>query len=166
MRAARAIASAVAGAAAPAAAASRAEVAADPLEWTFQPWRERPARAALAAAAALGLCLIVLGLGLAPLTALLLCIVNVAVLAPVFVPARCRIDAEGVAMRGAGGWTRRAWRDVRRARSGPRGLLVSPFSRAHWLDPWRGLFLPFPAGQAVTLERAVRARLAGDDVQT
>jgi len=159
VRAARAIASAapVAAAVAP---------ASEPLEWTYQPWRERPGRAALAATGALGLCLVVLGLGLAPLTALLLCVVSVSVLAPVFVPARCRIDAAGVAVRGPGGWRRRAWGNVGRARSGPHGLLVSPFSRRHWLDPWRGMFLPFPAAQAATLERAARVRLAEHDLQT
>lgn len=166
MRAARAIATVAGDAAAADAAASADAAAGDPLEWTFQPWRERPVRAALAAAAALGLCTIVLGLGLAPLTALLLCVVTVSALAPVFVPSRCRIDESGVAVRGPGGWTRRAWRDVRRARSGPRGLRVSPFSGRHRLDPWRGLFLPFPAAQADTLERAVRTRLAGHDLQT
>jgi hypothetical protein len=152
----------------PAASAPPGAVAARPapLEWAFQPWRERPTHAALAAAAALGLCALVLALGLPPLTALLLCVVNVGALAPVFVPARCRIDADGVGLRGPAGWTRRAWRDVRRARTGPAGLRVSPFTRRHWLDPWRGLFLPFPSAQAAGLERAVRARLADHDLPT
>jgi hypothetical protein len=154
-----------AAARAPAGQAPPADAAAA-LEWTYQPWRERPGRAALAAVAAFGFCVLILRLGLQPLTAALLCIVTVSVIAPTFVPARCRVDAAGVAVRGPAGWTRRAWADIRRARSGPHGLLVSPFSRRHWLDPYRSLFLPFPAAQSAALGRAGNARLAGHDLQT
>jgi hypothetical protein len=156
-----------AAARAPAGTAPPADAApAEPLEWTYQPWRERPGRAALAAVGAFGVCVLILRLGLAPFTAALLCIVTVSLIAPTFVPARCRVDAAGVAVRGPAGWTRRAWTDIRRARSGPHGLLVSPFSRRHWLDPYRSLFLPFPAAESAALGRALSARLAGHDLQT
>ncbi len=158
MRTARAISSAEAPSA-PGPLAGRAAV-----EWTWQPWRDRPGRAALAVVAAFGLCVLVLRLTLAPLTALLLSIVVVSALASSFLPARCRVDAEGVALRGGGGWSSRRWTDIRRARVGRRGLFVSPFSSRRWMDAWRALFLPFPADRADDLIRVVQRYLDDRDL--
>jgi len=141
-------------------------VAETPIEWTYQPWREHPGRAAAGAVGAFGLCVLALGLGLAPLTAGLLCLLIVSLLAPLFVPVRCRVDADGIGVSGPQGWTRRAWGDIRRARRGPRGLRVSPFSRRTWMDPYRSMFLPFPAARAESLGRALDARLADHELQT
>jgi len=149
-----------------AAAGPAGTVAESPLEWTYQPWREHPGRAAAGTVGALGLCVLALQLGLPALTAGLLCLVMVSLLAPLFVPVRCRLDAEGIAVAGPQGWTRRAWSDVRRAKRGPRGLRVSPFSRRSWMDPYRAMFLPFPADRADALGRAVDARLAEHELET
>ena len=80
-------------------------------------------------------------------------------LSPLIVPQRCRIDAGGVAVRGAFGWERRAWSEIRRARLGAGGVLVSPFARARRLDAFRSLYLPVPAAGRARLETAVRAHL-------
>lgn len=134
------------------------------LEWTFQPWRERPGRSAVAAVAAFGMCVIALQLGLPLFTAALLCIVIVSMLAPTLAPARCRVDDAGVALRGAGGWTRREWGAIRRARLTRAGLLVSPFAHARWMDPYRALFLPLPAAAPDALRAALRDRLERHDL--
>jgi hypothetical protein len=108
---------------------------------------------------ALGMCVLVLRMQLSVLFALGLCIVAVSALSPLLTPARCRVDAAGVGRRGALGWSLRAWDDIRRAAAQPAGLLVSPFIRPHWLDPYRSLFLPFPASRRESLTHETRRRL-------
>jgi hypothetical protein len=117
-----------------------------PLEWTVNPWRERPLAALAAALVALGLWLLVLRLlpgerAAATVLGLLL----LASLAPGMAPTRCRVDAEGAARQVLFTWERRRWTDVRRARLAARGLFVSPLARPGRLDRFRGLFLPLPA---------------------
>lgn len=129
------------------------------VDWGYQPWRERPGRSSAGAVAAFGMCVLTLQTGLPWFTAALLCIVFVSMLAPTFTPARCRVDAEGVALRGAGGWVRRDWNAIRKARLSRAGLFVSPLAHAAWLDAWRGLFLPFPASRSGDLAGAVRPHL-------
>jgi hypothetical protein len=136
------------------------------LEWTYQPWRESPGRAAVAAVAAFGLCVLILRLGMAPLTSVLLCVVTLSLVAPAFVPARCRIDATGVARRGPAGWTRRAWTDIRRARTHRRGLLVSPYTHPSWRDAHRAMMLPFPAARSEDLAAAIARHLQAHDLET
>jgi hypothetical protein len=116
----------------------------DVLEWSWNPWRDRPGRAIAAAGVALGTCALVTSLHLPPLMALVLCLAAVASFAAALVPVRCRLDAEGATRRN--GWVaeRRAWRDLERAERTAEGLLLSPFRRAHWLESYRALFLPIP----------------------
>jgi hypothetical protein len=140
-----------------------AESARPALDWGFQPWKERPGRSALAAVAAFGMCVLTLRAGLPGFTALLLCIVFVSMLAPSFAPARCRVDDDGVAVRGASGWVRREWASIRRARLTERGLLVSPMRHARWMDPYRAVFLPFPAARAAELAAALKTYLERHD---
>lgn len=130
-----------------------------PVEWRFDPWRERPRAAATGVGAALGMAALLAALGEHPILIGVLTLAAVAALAPAFIPARCRLDDDGAARRGPWGWERRAWAEIRRAILGPGALRVSPFSRSSWLDPYRGLVLPLPRADA-RLRAAVADRLA------
>jgi hypothetical protein len=140
-------------------AAAADTTGAAPVEWRFDPWRERPRAAALGVGASLGMAALVLAMGEHPLITAVLALVGAAALSPVFTPARCRLDDDGAARRGPWGWERRAWAEIRRALLGPGGLMVSPFARPSWLDPYRGLVLPLPRGDA-RVRAAVAAQLA------
>jgi len=116
------------------------------LEWSYNPWRDRPGRAAIALSAALACCLLATSLGLPGVPTLLLCVVCVATLAAGFVPVRCRLDESGVTRKS--GWVaeRRAWDQLRRAVRRSDGVWLSPYRSRHWLVAYRALFLPLPAG--------------------
>jgi len=129
------------------------------VEWRFNPWRERPRHASFAVAAALLMALLVVSMGEGPIVTLALSLIGVAALAPVFVPARCRLDDDGAARSAPWGWERRSWDVIRRAVLRPGALLVSPFSRPSWRDPYRALVLPMPRDDEA-LRAAVAARLA------
>ena len=131
-----------------------------PLEWSFNPWRERPARSAMAAALGLAMCATLASLGEPVLLTFALCLAALASLAPLLAPARCRVDDQGATRSGPFGRDRRAWRDVRRAVRRRAGLLLSPHPRPHWLDPWRALVLPFPGGESERLHSELEPRLA------
>lgn len=115
------------------------------IEWSYNPWRDRPARAAAAALAALLSCLLVTSLGLPGFVAVVLCIAAVSAMAAAFVPVWCRLDDSGVVRRS--GWfaERRPWTELRRAVRTSEGVLLSPFQSRHWLDAYRALFLPIPS---------------------
>lgn len=141
-------------------AAHAADPPATPVEWSFNPWHERPARAWVAALLALGLCLLVLAWRESVVLSIALCLAGVTTLSPALTPLSCRVDEDGVAKRGPFGWERRRWSELRRAALGSHGLSVSPYASRHWLDQTRGLFLPLPAGPAPGLESAIRPHLA------
>jgi hypothetical protein len=128
-----------------------------PLEWSYNPWRDRPGRAAVALVASLLCCALAVTLRLPTVPTLLLCVVSVATLAAGFLPVRCRVDEAGVIRRS--GWLaeRRAWDQLRRAVRRPDGVWLSPYRSRHWLDPYRALYLPFPDGASApsceTLDR-------------
>lgn len=128
-----------------------------PLEWSCNPWRERPLAAGLALLAGVGLWVLCWSLGESPLLALALGAAGLAALSPLLVPVACRVDGEGLARRGLWGWQRRRWSEIRRGARLRGGVLVSPYGRAHFLDAYRGLFLPLPgrgrAPLAASLER-------------
>jgi hypothetical protein len=119
----------------------RAEAA---LEWSFNPWRERPGRAALAATVALGLCAAVMSLGEATVLTIGLSLAAITSFSPLLSPARCRVDGTGAACGGPFGWERRAWGDIRRAVTRPAALVLSPYASPHWLEAYRALVLPLP----------------------
>ena len=143
---------------APAQQGARA-AAAPPLEWAFNPWRERPGAAALAAVLMLGVCLLVAGARESFVLTLALCLAGAGALAPALAPLRCRIDHAGVARRGPLGWERRAWAEIRRAALRGSGLFLSPYAERHWLDPYRGFFLPLPGSGRAALADAIRPYL-------
>lgn len=130
------------------------------LEWNYNPWRERPALAGTALAFALLCCAVLISLRESWVLTAGLATAAVASLAPLFTPARCRVGDEDLARQGPLGWARRRWRDVRRARLTPRGLLVSPYAEPHWLDAHRSLFLPLPHAATAPLTAELESRLA------
>lgn len=130
-----------------------------PLEWGFNPWRDRPLAAAAATLMTLGMCLVIASLGEPPLVRVLLGLAVLGTLSPVLSPARCRVDDEGFQMRGPFGTARRRWSELRRAATRPAGLLLSPYARPHWLDPYRGLLLPMPLRGREGLLADLRGRL-------
>jgi hypothetical protein len=117
------------------------------LEWSYNPWRERPARAAYGLAALLLCCGLTAALGLPVLVTLGLCLACAASLGNAVLPMRCRLDPDGVTRRSAWLAERRPWSVLRRAVRTEEGVLLSPFGRRHWLDSYRALFLPLPARQ-------------------
>lgn len=130
-----------------------------PVEWSFNPWRERPGRSAAAALLALGLCVLVLAWRESVVLSAAVCLAAVASLSPALTPLACRVDDDGVAKRGPLGWERRRWIDLRRAALRPRGLRVSPYRTRHWLDETRGMFLPLPSSSSATLAPSIEPHL-------
>ncbi|HYM81149.1 MAG TPA: hypothetical protein VEY91_07025 [Candidatus Limnocylindria bacterium] len=129
-----------------------------PLEWACNPWRDRPGAAAVAAVLGVVACVAVVRLGEAPLLEGALCLAVLGSLGPLLAPARCRLDEDGVTLRGPFGDNRRSWQTLRRASERPAGLLVSPYARPHWLDPYRGLLLPLPSRRPEREALLVRLR--------
>ena len=127
------------------------------IEWTWSPWRERPGRAAVALVFTLGAAALVAMLGGGAVLAVLLALAVGGTLAPLLVPARCRVDESGVALSRAFGWERRAWSDLRRARAGRDAIVMSPFTHPRRLDVFRAMVLPIPAARRDVLLAAVRS---------
>lgn len=127
------------------------------IEWTCDPWRENARVASLSAVSALVLCLVVAALREPFVVTVALVVICVAAFAPAITPVRCRADERGVARRGMLGWEHREWSSVRRLEVLPAALLVSPYSRRHWLDAQRGLSLPLPADRREELLRRLGA---------
>ena len=123
--------------------------------WRYDPWRERPRVAVLAAVSSLGLCLLVLSLRLPFVLGGALCLSSVAAFAPALARVECRLDATGCARHGLLGWERRRWEEVRRAEALPAGVLISPFAARHWLDSTRAMLLPLPSGSRSQLLAAL-----------
>jgi Bacterial PH domain len=128
-----------------------------PLEWSFNPWRDRPKAAIAAASFGLVGCFAVTSLGEAALLRLGLCLALLGSLAPLLSPAYVRVDEQGVALRGPFGVERRPWDSLRRAVEQPAGWFVSPYAAPSRLDRFRGLLLPFPNRPAE--REPLRARL-------
>lgn len=130
-----------------------------PLEWSVNPWRDRPWRAATAMLVGLGMCVVVLAQGEPTLLETALCLAVIASLSPLLSPARLRVDDEGVSRRGPFGLDHRNWKELRRAVTGGPSVLLSPFQQPHWLDPFRGLWLPLPSRNSEALLVELRERL-------
>ena len=131
----------------------------DALEWSFNPWRDRPLAAVAATLMTVGMCLVIASLAEPPLVRLVLGLAVLGTLSPVLSPARCRVDEDGIERRGPFGTARRPWNELRRVSARPAGVLLSPYARPHWLDPYRGLLLPLPAQGREGLLAALRGRL-------
>ncbi len=127
------------------------------VEWTFDPWSERPGAAGIAALGVLAMWLMIALAGLPLLLALALGAFAGSRLLPAFIPAACRIGADGAERRGLLARQRRGWPDVRRIDDVPIGVLLSPFADRHWLDTTRALTLPMPGARRAELRDRVRA---------
>jgi len=128
------------------------------LEWSVDPWRESPARAATGFLAAIALGVLAVRWAPVPLAGWALGIALLTLLAPAYLPMRCRVDDAGLGRRLGLGWERRAWGQVRRARLGAEGLYVSSLRHGGPLEPFRGLLLPLPRHSSAELQ-AELARL-------
>ncbi len=128
-----------------------------PVEWTFDPWSERPGAAGIAAIAVLAMWLLVAGARFPTLLALALGAFAGAPLLPAVIPTACRVGALGAERRGLLARHQRAWRDVRRIDDVPVGVLLSPFAERNWLDATRALTLPMPGRSRAELRERVRA---------
>ena len=126
------------------------------IEWSYNPWRERPARAALGCLGASLLCLLALSLRLPAVMALALSVAGIAPLAVVFLPVRLRLDEAGATRRVGPLAETRPWRRIRRAVRGPRGVLLTPFRSRSWLDAYGGLLLPMPRREGPAAEELDR----------
>ncbi|TMQ70181.1 MAG: hypothetical protein E6K80_09320 [Candidatus Eisenbacteria bacterium] len=130
------------------------------LEWSFNPWRDRPGRAATTVVAALACCTLAACLGLPGILTVILCVLCVSTLAAGFVPVRCRLDERGVVVHSAWVAERRAWDQLQRAVRGRDGVLLSPYRDRHWLEAYRAVFLPFPHGSSAPDDEALERILS------
>jgi hypothetical protein len=124
------------------------------LEWSFRPWRDARRTSVLALMMVLGGVALVVWLVEPGLTRLALALAVAASFADAFLPVECRLAADGVHRRTPLGAQHRPWTDVRRARIGPRAVVLSPFTRRTWLETFRALVLPFPPRADGLSERA------------
>ena len=129
------------------------------IQWSYNPWRERPARAWAAVLwLALGFVLLA-GLGLQCGVRLGLSLALAASLGTALLPGRYRLDPTGVTL-GVGPFARhRPWDDVRRAVRSSEGVLLSPFTTRRWLDAYRAVFLPLPRRSQPDLAERVARQL-------
>jgi hypothetical protein len=114
------------------------------LEWVFNPWRERRARAWIAVAAIAAVSALVSTTGLPLIVRVALCAGFGAALGPAFLPCRYRLDEQGVSLGLSVLAQRRPWSEFRRAVRTQSGVLLSPFATRHWLDGYRAWFVPRP----------------------
>ena len=127
------------------------------VEWTFDPWHERPAAAGVALAAVLVFWLAIAWLRFPLVLAVALGAMSAAPLLPAIVPAACRVSPAGASRRGLLVTVRRVWHDVRRVDDVPVGVLLSPLSQRGWLDATRALTLPMPSTRRAELRGLVRS---------
>ncbi|MEO5617735.1 MAG: hypothetical protein ABIS67_08185 [Candidatus Eisenbacteria bacterium] len=125
------------------------------LEWSVDPWREAPLRAIAGFVAVVALGMLAVRWSPTPLAGWALAVALLALLAPAYLPVRCRLDDAGVGRRLGLGWERRAWTDIRRARITGQGLYVSSLRHGGPLEPFRGLLLPLPRAAAPALHHAL-----------
>jgi hypothetical protein len=128
------------------------------LEWSFNPWRDRPLAALAGATIAFGICLVVASLAQPLVVRVGLAVAVLGTLSPALAPARCRVDDQGIEKRSPFGTVRRPWEGLRRVSRGETAVLVSPYQRPHWLEHYRGLVLPLPARGRDALKAELASR--------
>ena len=122
------------------------------LEWRVDPWRETPLRALTGFVGVVALGMLAVSVSPVPLAGWALAVALLVMLAPAYLPVRCRMDETGVGRRLGFGWERRAWADIRLARFTGEGLYVSSLRHGGPLEPFRGLLLPLPKAAAPSLQ--------------
>ena len=132
----------------------------DPVEWTVNPWKENAPNAAIAVFVLALVPALLVRVGFADLTGIVLFLVLGVTMAPAFTTLRCRVDEDGVSRRLLFVWERRPWDRIGQARLGPLGLWVGPRAMPRALASFRGLWMPVPGGdREVTLIAEIRRRL-------
>jgi len=134
------------------------------IEWQVDPWRDFPLRALTGLISAVALGMLAVRMAPAPLAGWTLAIALFALLAPAYLPVRCRVDDAGIARRLGLGWERRSWSDIRVARLTGEGLYVSSLRHGGPLEPFRGLLLPLPRTAAPALRSALARRVEAHGV--
>jgi hypothetical protein len=135
--------------------------AAAPLLWRSWPAAERPGQAL-----PVGLAILAASFGFGlyggdPLLGGIAFAILTLSLATFFFPTRYRIDETGLEASSVFGTRRREWVALRSYATDARGVTVSPFARASWLESYRGMRLLFSvqAGNRDAVMAAVAARL-------
>ena len=128
------------------------------LAWRSWPAAERPGQAVVVALAILAASF---GLGMYggdPVLGGIAFAILTLSLAPFFFPTRYRIDETGVEAVSVFGSHRREWPLLRSYVADARGITVSPFLHASWLESYRGMRLLY-SGNREAVVAAVAARL-------
>jgi len=131
----------------------------DAVVWSFDPWRESPARAAAGLVAALVCAVLPVFAGLPWPATLALAGCGFAVFHDRLLPVACRVDERGVERRVGPMAERRGWNQLRGARWGSGAVWLSPFRERRWLGRYRDLELPLPDTGGETLRDALRDAL-------
>jgi len=71
-------------------------------------------------------------------------------LADFWFPWRVRLDPEGVSLIRMGKVQWMPWKEIRRVVIAPEGILFSPSPRPHFLERYRGIWVPFPPEDLTT----------------
>jgi hypothetical protein len=129
-------------------------------QWTAHPARRRPRDVALVAAVTL----LTAGAVVGALESLYLGALAVAILlasvAPFLFPTRYVLSDLGIEQKTVFRARSRPWAELRRVSVGREAALVSPFSRRHWLDRYRGIVVLFDGADRDAVVGILRQRVA------
>lgn len=129
------------------------------VSWSFDPWRESPARALAAVVAALACAALPAFAGLPPLATIGLAVCGFGVFHDRLMPVRCRLDERGIERRVGPLAERRLWNEVRVARWNRGAVRLSRFRGDGLAAALRALELPLPRDGGAPLRDAVRDAL-------
>jgi hypothetical protein len=118
----------------------------EPIEWTYDPWREGAARPLAAVAGGVMLAALA-SVSRLPAPACAAIVIGIAaLLAPGFLPSHFRVDAAGISRRLAFlPWSTRTWAAVKAATLRRDGLVVQAWGGAGFLAGMLAWALPLPA---------------------
>jgi len=128
------------------------------VEWAVAPYRERPARTAAVVAVIAAVAALVQVLFGDPFLAGLSAALLAGSLAPFFGRTHFVLDEAGVEWRRGRARSRRPWSDFRSHYADARGVTLSPYTGASWLEPYRGVRLLF-GGNGGDVLRFVASRV-------
>lgn len=119
-----------------------------PLEWTVNPWRQRPLAAAVALLAPVALTLLVAPQAPYPLVLAALAIALLVSLRAALLVAHCRVDRDGLSVERVRVTERLPWARIRRARVTAAFVWATSEPLGSWRAAFRGLGLALPAAAA------------------
>jgi hypothetical protein len=130
------------------------------IRWTSHPARRRPADAALAiAVTATTAWAVLISLQSILLAALAVVVLTVAT-ASFWLPTHYVIDDAGVSVARIGRFQRRSWQRLRTYSFGSNVVLLSPFTKPHLLDRFRGVVLLLDGAPVDALRASLAQRFA------